>query len=126
MSHASGRGVNACLISGLSKTHIYLLENSRYRERGKEIFHSLVHSPDDGNGQCWARPKPGVRSFIQISNMGARAQTFGPCSAAFPDALAGNGIGSGAAGLERALYGMLASRAVALPTRHTAGPWILF
>lgn len=34
------------------------------RGRGKEIFHLLIHSPDDHNGQHWEKLETGSRSFF--------------------------------------------------------------
>lgn len=43
-------------------TYFYLIGNFMEREGEKEIFHSLVHSPDGCEHQSLADPNPGARS----------------------------------------------------------------
>lgn len=48
------------------------------RQSGREIFHSVVHSPDAHSSQGWTRPKPGARSSGQVSRVGAGTQARAP------------------------------------------------
>ena len=59
-------------------------ELEREVETEREVFHPLVHSPDDRNGWSCADLKPGARSFFWISHVGVRAQGLGPSSTTFP------------------------------------------
>lgn len=43
-------------------------------ERGREIFHLRVHSPDGYNCQVYAKPKP--KSSICVSHVGGRSLPF--------------------------------------------------
>ena len=52
-------------------------------ETKRKIFHPLIHSSSDHNGQCCDNPKPGATSFFQVSHMGAGSQGFGPSLTAF-------------------------------------------
>lgn len=45
----------------------------------REIFHSLVHSPNSHNSQRWASTKLGVRGFFQVSYVGSGTQNLEPC-----------------------------------------------
>ncbi|XP_062061323.1 RNA-binding protein Nova-1 isoform X4 [Lepus europaeus] len=47
--------------------------NQRQSERKREILHPLVHSPDGCNCRSCANPKPGAKSFFQVSHVGAGA-----------------------------------------------------
>lgn len=64
----------------------------RQRERSKETLHLLVHSPNGYNSHVWSKPKAGARGFFQLSHMVVLRLSF----AAFPGALEGSWIGSGA------------------------------
>lgn len=35
--------------------------------RHRKIFHLQAYSPNGCRGQCWGKPKPGVRSFLHVS-----------------------------------------------------------
>lgn len=48
---------------------------SEAEDRDREIFHSLIHSPDDHNSWEWARLKPQSKTFFWVFHMGGRAQT---------------------------------------------------
>lgn len=52
------------------------------RERGREIFHWLVQSPDGHSSQLWTRLKPGGPIWSPVWVVVAR--TLGPSSATFP------------------------------------------
>lgn len=47
------------------------------REQARHILHTLLDFPDGHSGQSWARLRPGVGRFLQISHMVAEAQVFG-------------------------------------------------
>lgn len=53
-----------------------MLQRGQVKEE-LNIFHMLVHSLNGHNEKGWANPKPGTRSFIQASHMGAEAQDLG-------------------------------------------------
>ena len=52
-------------------------------ETVRNIFHPIIHSPSDRNGQSCAYQKPGARNFFQVSHMGFGYQSFGPSLTAF-------------------------------------------
>ena len=60
------------------------MQNEREREIESKIFHGFIHSPSGRSGWSWANLKPGARSLLQVSHMGAGCQGFGPSSFAFP------------------------------------------
>ena len=51
-------------------------EREREREREKEVFHPLVHFPSGCNGRSCADPKPGARSFFQVSYKGCSKSLY--------------------------------------------------
>lgn len=59
-------------------------QNYRLKERGRDVFYLLAHSPSSCNCVSWPNLKPGVRSVLWASQMGAGAQRLEPASAAFP------------------------------------------
>lgn len=42
------------------------------RDREREIFHILAHSPKAHKSQVWARGKPGAMNPVQVFRMGGR------------------------------------------------------
>ena len=65
----------------------YVLETviERQRQRQRQSLPSPGSPPDGCNGRSHADPKPGARSFFQVTHMGAGARGgLGPSSAAFP------------------------------------------
>ncbi|XP_069912924.1 MARVEL domain-containing protein 2 isoform X2 [Oryctolagus cuniculus] len=58
-----------------SKRKMSYREKRRNRER--DIFHLLIHSPNGQHGWVWARPKPGARSYFCVSHVGEGATHLG-------------------------------------------------
>lgn len=75
---------------------IYLSESQSWGETEKD-FLLMGSLPQWLQFQVWAKPKPGARSLLWVSHKGAGAQALRPSSSAFPGALAGRWIRSGAA-----------------------------
>jgi len=72
------------------------------RETERKIFHLMIHSPSDRNGQCCAVLKPGSRNFFRVLHTGAGSQGFGLSSTAFPGHKQGAGWEVELLGLELA------------------------
>ena len=60
----------------------------------------MIHSPGGRNGRCYADPKPGARSFLQVCHMAAGSHSFEPSSPAFPGHRQGAGREAGLPPLE--------------------------
>ena len=103
---------------------IYLFERVIQREqrRGGGVFHLLVHSPIVCNGRSCANPKPGARSFFQVSHVSAGAQGIGPSSTAFPGPSRELDQKWSSRDSNQCPHGMLALQAVALPATSLDQP----
>lgn len=66
-----------------------------FQGKKRQIFQSLVHTPNGHNDGGWAITKPGTQNSIWIPYLRACTPALGPSSTAFPGRLAGNWIRSG-------------------------------
>lgn len=71
----SGIKLQFISICSFKKKHFIYLKSrvNKEREGERENFHPLVHSPNVHSSRGWAKPKLGVRSFIQVSHRGDRS-----------------------------------------------------
>lgn len=105
-----------------------LFERQSYkvRRRNTELFYWL--NSNDCNCQGWTRLKPGVKELplgLQRPKHRYRAQARGPFAAAFQGALAGKGIGSGAANTRTAACMDTSNRGSSLARHHSTSPTLL-
>lgn len=83
----------------LKNVFVYLKVWVTEIKRQREIFHSLVHSPDGHISQDWASPKPRARSFPGICHMDAKSpNSLSISSVVFSKTLARSWISIGAVG----------------------------
>lgn len=73
-------------------------------DKERNISHLLHYSSNDYKMRGWVRLNPGIKNSIQVSQVGAGAKTLGLCPVVFPEALAGNWIGSWASGPQTSIW----------------------
>lgn len=95
-----------CQINLSYRTFLFERKSCKHRGKDTEVFQLPIHFPNGPKSKGRTGLKPGARSFIRYSHIGAGAQ-------AHPGASAGSCVWSGAAG-------MPATQVMALPVHHSA------